>query len=408
MATPGFNDVQRADLAKIWLSHCVDQLNDTVALDDICSRFVAKLTEYFLHVLTNSVPQEANDKPSILLDTFRSFFCPEVDDSAYPLNPILTSGRSTINLDHATFLSELEAHDQRKNIASQQSSSFGAFLYHKPSHGMCVTNSAVAMTMITLYRRSRANTHSSGSFMRSNDFGIQPESIIINTRFYNVYPTIKMQDVKTSNAYKFVTISGRIIKVHTKRLRLVKADVLCTRCGEQFGHRFHDGRYELPKRCGLLTNNGKKCPGQKFDLLRRTAQYIDCQRLKLQEEDNTTSTAGRTPRQIDLEVTHELVDCCHAGDCVHVAGVINAINSAMVSGRAGRLETSTYQLYMVANSITNTTADLHVQEKKNSLRNGESDESNRGALTFTDEQLANITKVAHAGKWFGCIPSIFL
>ncbi len=404
MAAPGFSDTQKADLAKIWSSHSVDELNDTSALDDISSRFVAKLTSYFLHVLTtNPVPQEANKKQSVLLDTFRPFFHSLADDYAYPLNPILISGRITINLDHATFLSELEAHDQRGDSENQQSNSFGAFLYHKPSHGMCVTNSAVALTMITLYRRCRANVQNSGSLMRSNDFTVQPESIIINTRFYNVYPTIEIQDVKTSNAYKFVTISGRIIKVHPKRLRLVKSDVLCTKCGEQFGHRFHDGRYELPKRCGLL-HNGKKCPGQKFELLRRTAQYIDCQRLKLQEEDNTTSTAGRTPRQIDLEVTHELVDCCHAGDCVHVVGVINAINSAVASGRAGRLatETSTYQLYMVANSIINTTADLHVKEKKNSRQGRGSDESSRGALAFTDAQLANITKVAHAGEWFDC------
>jgi DNA replicative helicase MCM subunit Mcm2 (Cdc46/Mcm family) len=83
--------------------------------------------------------------------------------------------------------------------------------------------------------------------------------------------------------------------------------------------------------------------------------------LKLQEEDNATSAAGRTPRHLELEVTHDLVDVCHAGNCVRVVGVVHAVNSAVkAGGRKGKqaTETSTYHLFMKANSILNTTAEL--------------------------------------------------
>jgi len=71
------------------------------------------------------------------------------------------------------------------------------------------------------------------------------------------------------------------------------------------------------------------------------------------------------------------------------------MNSAVKAGRKGKqaVETSTYHLFVKANSILNTTAELH--EKKNA-RGGDGGDGSRG-LTFTEEQLDKITKVAHAG-----------
>jgi DNA helicase MCM8 len=103
------------------------------------------------------------------------------------------------------------------------------------------------------------------------------------------------------------------------------------------------------------------------------------------------------------KVTHDLVDACHAGDCVKVVGTIHAINTAIASGKTGKRasETSTYTLFMVANSIANTTADLHVSRKQN--RNGGSKESSRGGLMFDKNQLEKITKVAHADHLMGSL-----
>ncbi len=345
--------------------------------------------------------------------------------------------RHILSVDHASFIKELE-------LYSHSLRSFGSLLYHKPQHGLCVMNSAIVLFLITLLRRSSVSLLPSSSNMtglynrNNNHFSNIINTFVIYTRFHNVYPTIQIQHVKTSNAYKFITLKGRIIKVHSKRLRLYTADILCLKCGKQFEHFFYDGIYELPTRCRAAqqensTGGNKACRGQKFELVRRTAKYIDYQKLKLQEEDHVlntvpnstsatnssslssimpntatsnnsrtnsaspTAAAGRAPRSIDLEVTHDLVDLCHAGDCVKVVGIIHGMNTAVASGRGGKKaanETSTYTLYMVANSIVNTTADLHVSS---SSKLPPSSMRGRG-LVFTKDQLEKITKVAHAGK----------
>ena len=472
MPTAGLSDTQKADLYKIWATHSKEALSDSTSgddnamtLDDRSSQFTATLTSFFIHVLNivNNPPRlgspsdgagtgagRANGqvleqaKQTSLFDTFKPFFpslqiadrnnsnsnsavtvsAPSSSDNSAPLTPRLSQGRHLVTIDHTSFLSELEAYERNQNSNGQgPNNAFGAFLYHKPNYGLCITNCAIALTLITLQRRARAamthNHQSSGHHhhqhhhhhlmdqTRNNAMMVPPQSILINLRFQNVYPLIEIQDVKTSNAYKLITLRGRIIKVHPKRLRLLNADVLCIKCGEQFEHMFQGGRYELPKRCvGGLGDNGKKCQGQKFELLRRTAKYIDCQILKLQEDDNATSAAGRTPRHIEVEVTHDLVNVCHAGDCVRVVGVINAVNSAVASGRGGKraAETSTYHLFMKANSIVNTTAELHDRKKKPGVQhNDDGGGSNRG-LAFTDDQLEKITKVAHADHMFGTLP----
>jgi len=467
MPQAGLSDSQKADLYKIWSRHSAEILSESsttntnggnataIALDERSSNFVARLTSFFLYTIniindpngheSNGInrrqeeqqEQSNNDQEmkltSALYDTFKPFF-PSFSNlenhrnsvgaansaSAPPPVPRMTQGRHIVTIDHSSFLSEMEAYEGRQYLDERggQNMTFGAFLYHKPSYGLCVINCAIALALITLHRRARFNnngndlmqhhlhihTRNGGVDGTLNASVFPPESILIIARFQTVFPTIEIQDVKTSNAYKFISLQGRIIKTHPKRLRLLNADVMCIKCGHQFEHMFKAGRYELPDRCnGIADNNGngKKCQGQKFELLRRTAKYIDCQMLKLQEEDNANSTAGRTPRHLDLEVTHDLVDVCHAGDCVRVTGVIQALNSAVASGRGGKraAETSTYRLYMKANSIVNTTAEFHDRKKKvGSVDDGGNGDANRG-LTFTDDQLQKITRVAHAGEY---------
>ena len=54
---------------------------------------------------------------------------------------------------------------------------------------------------------------------------------------------------------------------------------------------------------------------------------------------------------------------------------------------------------MKANSIVNTTAEFHDRKKKvGSVDDGGNGDANRG-LTFTDDQLQKITRVAHAGEY---------
>lgn len=320
MATPELNDVQKEDLSRIWSTLCVElwasnsssgqtshDENGQASMNDHSYQFIVRLTSFFLWVISNPEatssplnPAKDDDstppisKPSSTMESLQCVFSiPLLSSPSSSSNkqsspttsnpttilprPNIPQGRCVIYFDHASFLSELESHERHKGY-SNSNNSFGAFLYHRPQLGLVAMNCAITLTMITAFRRSmmsRSNVNSALSPLHresSNSAMKALELFTIVTKFQNVYPTIQIQDVKTSNSYKLLTLTGRIIKIHPKRLRLVAADVLCVKCGEQFLQRFQDGRYESPTRC-----QQQGCRSKVFDLIRRTASYIDYQ-----------------------------------------------------------------------------------------------------------------------------------
>ena len=131
--------------------------------------------------------------------------------------------------------------------------------------------------------------------------------------------------------------------------------------------------------------------------------------MKIQEiSEDTSEDTGRTPRTLDIEVTStDLVDICTAGDTIHVAGILKAVNTAMANGRSNKKvmqETSTYKIYMAGNSILNMTKNNFEMRKR--LKQSKEDTNNEGkgggtTTFYTSEQLETITKVAYADHMCG-------
>ena len=471
----GLTDLQKSDLNQIWSLHAPQMYNDGSTtnhpsstsvdhhgiphLDDRTTSFIASLNLFFQQVLmTVDPPVEQEEETAELtsqfpqsFQTIQSLFSVSIQEGIpsslndnqlssspslsrkrqYQWIPRLSQGkRLVLFMDHAAFLSEFESFTAQRRPESTSSATkpdpnFGAFLYHFPHLGLAALNCSIALLMATLLRRSTSSEEiltpppRSSNPYQNRTQPPRPQEVVpslatITVRFQNVYPTIQFPDIKTSNAHKLLSLRGRIIKVYPKRLRLLQADILCLKCGIQFQHVFPSGRYELPATCpGRNERTGRKCPSLKFELLRRTASYIDGQRLKLQEENDfatsSNGSAGRTPRHLDLDVTRDLVDSCCAGDVVKVVGVIHAMNSSVVAGKAGKRasETSTYHLFLVANGIVNTTAEMQDErDARKRKRNGSSNEPKRskmGGLTFTETQLKHIVQVAHADHRVGSL-----
>ena len=121
--------------------------------------------------------------------------------------------------------------------------------------------------------------------------------------------------------------------------------------------------------------------------------------------------AGRAPRHMEVEVDHDLVDMCHAGDSIVVVGIVKAVNSALASGRSGKraVETSTYKLYVVGHSIVNLTSEdgsrggggKHRMESEDgrhgpNKRTAPSSSSTTSSMHYSDQQLQQIASLAHA------------
>ena len=343
---------------------------------------------------------------------------------------------SVISLDQAALDSELNRHEVGTSRPDQdyvRIHSYGSFLYHLPDLALAAAGCAVGLVLCTLARRDGGGWSGSGTSAPSTS---PPSPRCCRVRFTNVYPLVRMADVRTNLAHRFVTLRGHVTRARPKRLRAVRADFACGRCGEQFAHHFLGGRYEVPTRCPAAAAAGSGCRSRTFVLLRPTARYVDVQELRLQEtQEETSGEAGRTPRQIDVVVTHDLVDRCHAGDVVHVAGTVRAASTAPSRGRGGRggrgggEEASTYRLYLAANSIVSTTADGGDRagvggggdaagddgggggggegDDDDDVDGGGGGEGGAGAraFSFTSDQLSRIVQVAHADHMYGPMPA---
>lgn len=300
--------------------------------------------------------------------------------------------------------------------------SFALFLHEKPLIALPTLSVAIGSAMYAFTGRKATTTTCATGVAGVRTSELQDIKIITRmlptatsysiTSSKNKIPLIRMSDIKTNLVHKFISLKGHVTKCRPKRLRVLSSDFQCAKCGEQLRHRFVDGRYSTPSRCV-----GIKCRSRTFTILRSTATYVDYQQLRLQElQDETQTDAGRTPRQVDVEVTDaDMVDLCNAGDVVLVSGVVMSINTALASGKSGRkaMETSTYKLFIKANSIVNHTAEARRSHRQRSQimsggSNGNKDGSSNNnrentSVSFSPDQLSMIAKLAHFDPIAGTI-----
>jgi DNA helicase MCM8 len=200
-----------------------------------------------------------------------------------------------------------------------------------------------------------------------------------------------MMDIKTSVVGKLLSVRGHVVKARPKQLRVATADFSCGNCGAIATHEFEGGRYSAPTTC-------RGCKSKTFSLLRPTARYHNVQELRLQEtQDESFVQAGRTPRQLAVELTADLVDTCRPGDTVMVAAVVAAVNTALQQGRHGKRaqETSTYALYLQGHSVTTMSASTHHRQQQH---------HHQQSVVYTPQQLEAITQLCHADhRYFGML-----
>lgn len=292
----------------------------------------------------------------------------------------LQTGRRVVALHHEDFLQELNQYETQEATPSEdfvRRDSFGACLYHMPDIALQSLGCAMALAMATL---SVGNTNITPAAV---DRFLDATQIVV--RFAHLQPKVQMLDIKTGLVGKLLTIKGHVVKVRSKRLCVATADFVCVACGASQTHSFAHGRYSAPTQCASRKGS---CRAKTFTMVRPTARYIDAQEVRLQEaQEENTGQAGRTPRQLEVELTRDLVDTCRPGDIVLVAATVVAINTAVAAGQVGKRakETSTYKLYLRGHSVTT------MSESSNNRR------SNQGSqVIYTQQQLCSITQLCHA------------
>ena len=413
------SDVQKGDLSHL-LGRNKDEQKEEEQNDASILQYIPRLVSFWLYVVQTN-DREIKEKHNHSLHS-----CYESIESI--LSQLKSQRRRSSNkkeiiwLDQTIVTQELDTYETqqilRKNRNSTQDiefykaqyvkqHSYGSFLYHRSTSAIRAMELALQLVYMTLDRRLIHQQEQVTTIENSST----ATGIII--RWYHVYPTISMMDIKTSIAYKFVSIVGHVIKARPKRLRIISAEINCLKCGTIL----------------QLKNFENKCINCRnqsaFQIVKSSATYIDIQDLQIQESfshqqsSNTDeNSAGRTPRQIKVEVTQDLVDICQAGDLVHIAGTIQANKSNAENGShntnrrffnaSSKESTSTYKFYMVANSIVVNSSSTHddTNHKKKKRRSNNDTDKYSNIVSFDVNQLKMINEIAHADHMIGPLKSV--
>lgn len=308
----------------------------------------------------------------------------------------LRAGRRVFTMHYEEFTSELNRFECQGDASPEfiRSQSIGAWFHHFPLQALPALNVSLALAVATLWRNQPDIPMNEQS--KVHRFVDTCQCVV---RLVHVQPQLPMADIKTGLVKKFLSVQGNVIKARPKRLRVLSADFTCQKCAAIVPRTFEQGRFSLPTKCAK-----ESCRSRSFTVIRPTARYTNVQELRLQEsQEESTSQAGRTPRQLEVLLTQpDLIDACRPGDSVLLACHVDAINTAVAAGRAGKRaleETSTYKLFLQGHSITTLSekgggTDNNNGEESSSSQQGQQRQNQQ--VVYSQQQIQNITQLCHA------------
>lgn len=177
-------------------------------------------------------------------------------------------------------------------------------------------------------------------------------------RVERLTPLMPLSQLRASKVDRLVSILGTVTHVGSIKPMVLDVIFKCAKCGAEERRAFTDGKYEPP-------TGPCECKGRSFELVRSSARTVDLQQLKVQQRDE--DDVGRVPRSIDVDlVGPSLVGTCVPGDVVQIAGIVRSVNADVAGGRHDKqaLATSTYVLYLEANSLYNASRREDDDEKR--------------------------------------------
>lgn len=160
----------------------------------------------------------------------------------------------------------------------------------------------------------------------------------IQAQLSNIGRFDNIRELSAENVSKLVAVRGIVVSAGKGRVKATKLTIMCRNCrvvkhiacGRGFGST------TLPRRCDtpyVPEAQAQKCPLDPFRILPDSSEYVDQQRLKLQENPEHIPT-GEMPRQISLAAERYLVNTVKPGTRVTVIGIYTTY-SPSTTGRGG-------------------------------------------------------------------------
>lgn len=178
---------------------------------------------------------------------------------------------------------------------------------------------------------------------------VRPERVQvsrINIRLYDVSedPNFRkeIRHLRSPDIGKLLSVTG-IIRKNTEVLpRLQKAAFICTICGEITYVKQERGKLDEPQKCSNDLESGIDHSKAKFKLNPDLSEFVDIQKVELQENPETLQ-GGSQPQRISVIMEDDVTGKLFPGDRVTVDGVLRAEQK-----RVGNVMMTEYDIYFYA------------------------------------------------------------
>ncbi|XP_050098678.1 DNA helicase MCM8 isoform X2 [Anopheles aquasalis] len=167
----------------------------------------------------------------------------------------------------------------------------------------------------------------------------------IRPRLVGFGPEVTIGSIKVSSFGKLVSVRGTIIRAGPSQIMNTWCAFRCASCGNEQAVQQKDGIYTTPTSCHSGCKARSNFIFLQQSLFTRMESY---QSIRLQETtQGSRAVTGSVAKNIEVELTHEMVDSVCPGDDVTVTGILKARSQ----DDTGLGKASLYKAYIQAVSV---------------------------------------------------------
>ncbi len=187
------------------------------------------------------------------------------------------------------------------------------------------------------------------SFLESTkDF----ESKRINIRITNLPEkdfNIEIRDIRSDRIGKLISVSG-IVRKNTEVLPRIQLAVFqCSKCASLTALEQSRGKLEEPSKCEAC---GEERPKVRFKLMPELCEFVDYQKIELQENPETIE-GGAQPQRISVVLEDDITGYIFPGDRITIDGILMSEQK-----RAGNLLLTEFITHLYALNFSKETKEI--------------------------------------------------
>ena len=187
------------------------------------------------------------------------------------------------------------------------------------------------------------------SFLESSkDF----ESKRINIRITSLPEkdfSIEIRDIRSDRIGKLISVSG-IVRKNTEVLPRIQLAVFqCSKCASLTSLEQSRGKLEEPSRCESC---GEERPKIRFKLMPELCEFVDYQKIELQENPETIE-GGAQPQRISVVLEDDITGFIFPGDRITIDGILMSEQK-----RSGNLLLTEFATHLYALSFSKETKEI--------------------------------------------------